>query len=104
MNHQIRISPDRRREVSVMRQRQTKMPNIRRLIDRLWHRADNQRLYERASLRVPEPSRDRLQIASRNLLRYLGVYAQRMKCGVETLELLLFGLAVNTVERRDASL
>ena len=76
MHDEIGIAADRRREVRVLRERQAEVTDVRRLIDRLRHRANDQRLDERPVGRVRRRLGDRLQIARRDLL---GQIARRFR-------------------------
>ena len=88
----------------VVSERQSEVSDVGRLIDRLRHRPDHQRLYECALRRVAHALRDRLQVPRGHGLRYAGIDAQCFKGCREALELLILRLAVHPIERRNVRL
>ena len=100
VDDEVRIAPNRRREVRVLSQRQPEVADVRLLVHRLRHRAHDQRLDERPLGRVTKTFRDRLQIARRNGLGNLRFDPQRSQRRQQLVEFLLVRFAVNAVERR----
>ena len=104
MHEQVRIAPDRRREMGVFRQRESEVADVERLVKRLRQRADD-RVLENARV---WPSRD----SGQHLLKPRGlqvaadleVHAAHRKEPLELLDSFLVRLSVDAEERGQLAL
>ena len=87
----------------IVRERETEVSDVRRLIDRLGHCAHDQRFNEGALRGVAHATRDRLQITCAHTLWNPRIDAERPQGRHEPLELLVLGLPVDAIERRHLS-
>ena len=69
MHDEVGIAADRRGEMRVVLERETEVPDVLRLIHRLHHRANDQRLDERPLFVVTEPVGDGAEIPRAHVVR-----------------------------------
>src|SRR3954470_5314976 len=85
--------------MGVVRESQSEVTDVRRLINALGHLPHNQRINERPPRRASEALGDRLQVPRSDRLRNLNINTQRMQRRLQTLQLDLFRLTMDAVKR-----
>ena len=102
MDHEVRVAADRRSEVRVLRQGETEVTDVLRLIDRLRHGAHDDRLDQMRFLAAVDLLQHRAQVLRREVAIRRQLNAEAAQESPQRFEPFVFGLAVHTVQRRHA--
>ena len=98
MHDEIGVTTDRRGEVGVLAERETEVSDVERVIDRLRHRPNDQRLDERPVFRLAEAFGDAAQVARLHFLRQFGLDTERGERREQGIETLLLRRAVDAIK------
>ena len=104
MHEQIGVTSNWRRKVRVVRQRQTEVADVPRLIDRLWHRANHHGLDQTRLFAVGHLSQHAAEILRSKLAVARQGNTEAAQKLLQLIQAVLLGLAMHSIQSRNAVL